>query len=183
MVIVLIVMSLTALLAPSAVRGFAIFRAQSASLEVLRMARIGRREAMEGGRAIVIRNAGGIVEVRRGTTNLCRTSAWADQFADPCATGADLSVTGTSCLGFLDPNDFTVGSHSVTITSVDGQDICYQPNGDGFLGPTGGTVFTRPTVGGPSAISYAVRRLESGAVVDPVRTIIFPVDSSPRSVR
>lgn len=183
MVIVLIVMSLTALLAPSAVRAFAIFRAQSASLEILRMARIARREAMEGGRAIVVRAVGGRVEVRRGATNLCRTSNWAAQFADACATAADLSNAGTSCLGYVDPTMFSVGSHSVTITPLDGQDICYQPNGEGFLAPSGGTVFTRSPAGGLDAIRFEVRRLEGGSSIDPVRTIIFPVDSSPRSVR
>lgn len=183
MVIVLIVMSLTALMAPSAIRAFAGFRAQSASLEVLRMARIARREAMEGGRAIAIITVGGRVEIHRGTTNLCRTSNWIAEFGDACATAADLSVIGTSCVGYVDPTMFDTGFHSVRITPVDGQNICYQPNGEGFLAPAGSSVFTRPPAGGLTAIRFQIDRLEGGTAVDPVRTVIFPVDSSPRSVR
>lgn len=183
MVIVLIVMVITALSAPSAVRAFAIFRAQAASLEVLRMARLARREAIEGGRAIVVRTVGTRMEVRRGTTNLCRTSNWSAQFADACAAPADLAVTGTSCLGYVDPNMFSVGAHTVEIGAPDGQDVCYQPNGEAMYGASGGTVFSRPPAGGLSAIRLDVRRLENGTAPEGVRTILFPVDASPRSVR
>lgn len=183
MVIVVIVMTLTALLAPSAVRTFAIFRAQSASLEVLRMARIARREAMEGGRAIVVRVVDDRLEVRRGTTNLCRTSDWAGQFAASCSEGIDLGVVGTSCLAFVDGADYAVGFHTVSFTPLDGQDVCYQPNGEALLAPSGSAVFSRPPPGGLSAVRYEVRRLEGGASIDPVRTIIFPLDAGPRSMR
>ena len=183
MVIVLIVMVVTALAAPSAVRAFAIFRAQAASLEVLRMARLARREAIESGRAIVVRTVGTRMEVRRGTTNLCRTSNWAAQFGDGCSAPADLSAVGSSCLGYVDPDMFSVGGHSVEIGAPDGQDICYQPNGEAMYGTSGGTVFSRPPVGGLAAVRFDVRRLESGVPPDPVRTILFPVDASPRSVR
>lgn len=182
MTIVTIVLIMAGIVAPAASRTYAIFRAQEFASDVLMLARAARREAMESGRATVVRFMDDTVEVRRGTTSLCRATAWADVFMSPCADAGDLN--GTTCIGFLNAATYSPGFHSVELTPVDDYDVCYQPNGEALAAPGDGAVFSRlPPTAGNLAARFSVTRLEGGTSVDPVRTLIIPFDSSPRSGR
>lgn len=179
MTIVTIVLIMAAIVAPAASRTYAIFRAQEMASDVLMMARAARREAMESGRATVVRFVSGRVEVRRGVSNLCRATDWTTVFGDPCADVADLN--GTSCVDFLDVTAYGTGFHTVSIEPVADFDLCYQSNGEALAAAGDGAVFTRVTA--VSAAQMNVVRREDGSAIPPNRLLVFPFDSSPRSAR
>lgn len=184
MTIVTIVLIMAAIVAPAASRSFAIFRAQAFASDVLMLARAARRESMESGRATVVRFLGQRVEVRRGTTSLCRATDWTVVFTDACADGGDLN--GTTCVANLDGADYSSASQEVSLAPISGSDfdVCYQPNGEAMAAAGDGAVFSRlPATAGNFAARFTVSRLEGGASVDPVRTLIIPFDSAPRSGR
>lgn len=184
MTIVTIILIMAAIVAPAAGRTMAIYRAQEFASDVLMMARAARRESMEGGRATVVRFLATRVEVRRGNSSLCRATNWATEFSQPCASGADVGVG--NCVGVLDAAAYSTGYHSVSLTPIAASDydVCYQPNGEALAAPGDGSLFSRLT---PSENNYAarieVRRLEGSTSVDPVRTLVIPFDSAPRSGR
>lgn len=183
MTIVTIILIMAAIVAPAAARTYAIFRAQEAASDLLMMARTARREAMESGRATAVRflPSSGRVEVRRGTSSLCRATDWAAVFGDACAAVADLN--GTTCVDFVDFDQYGTAHHTVTVEAVMGADfdLCYQPNGEALAAAGDGNVFSRVTA--VSAARMTIVRREGPAAVGPNRELIFPFDSSPRSAR
>ena len=183
MTIVTIVLIMAAIIAPAAARAYAIFRAQNAASDLLMMARTARRESMESGRATVVRflPSAGRIEVRRGTSSLCRGSNWSAIFGASCSASTHLN--GTTCVDFLNLADYGDGTHSVEIQAAAGADfdLCYQPNGEALGASGDGNVFARVTTV-PGARMTLVRR-ESGAAVGPDRPLLFPFDASPRSIR
>jgi Tfp pilus assembly protein FimT len=184
MTIVTIILIMAAIVAPAAGRTMAIYRAQEFASDVLMMARAARRESMESGRATVVRFMGTRVEVRRGQSSLCRATNWVAAFGDACATGADVGVG--SCVGVIDAAAYSTGYHSVSLTPVAASDydVCYQPNGEALAAPGDGAVFSRlPPRDGNFAALLDVSRLEGGTSVDPLRRLVIPFDSAPRSGR
>jgi type II secretory pathway pseudopilin PulG len=183
MTIVTIVLIMAAIVAPAAARTLAIYRAQSAASDLLMMARSARREAMESGRATVVRflPGSGRIEVRRGGTSLCRATNWAAVFADSCASAADLN--GASCYDVLDLADYDTVNHSVVMVAGMGADydLCYQPNGEALGAAGDAAVFSR--INAAPGAQITLERRESGSAVGPDRPLLFPFDSSPRSIR
>jgi Tfp pilus assembly protein FimT len=183
MTIVTIVLIMAAIIAPEASRAYAIFRAQNAASDLLMMARTARREAMESGRATVVRflPSPGRVEVRRGTSSLCRATNWSAIFATSCAAAAD--VNGTTCVDYFLASAYGDGHHSVGIEAATGGDfdLCYQPNGEALAASGDGNVFARVNAAAGARINLL--RREGGTRVPPDRPLFFPFDASPRSVR
>lgn len=185
MVIVTIVMIMAAIVAPSAARTFAIYRAQEFASEVLMMARAARRESMESGRSVAVRFLADHVAVYRGNSSLCRATNWATTFSTACDSSDDVRVGGTNCIGVVAASDYSTSYHTVSLTPIGAADfdVCYQPNGEAMGASADGTTFTRISPAVALAARFQVRRLEGGTSVDPVRTLIVPFDSAPRSGR
>jgi hypothetical protein len=184
MTIVTIVMIMAAIVAPSAARTFAIYRAQEFASDVLMTARAARRESMESGRAVAVRFLGTHVAVYRGNSSLCRATDWTTTFGTPCDSSDDIAHD-TSCVGVVSAAEYSTSFHAVELAPVGGADfdVCYQPNGEAMGAAVDGTNFTRIGPAVALAAQFEVRRLEGGTSVDPERRLIIPFDSAPRSGR
>ena len=179
MVIVTIVMIIAALAAPGMMRGMAINRAQRGVGQLARIGRRARSEAQIYGRAYVLRYAGpataGRYELWRGLNDGCRTNPWAT-----IITAGGCDANDPDCADVFDAAQFSSSAHRIAIVAPT-PDLCFQPNGDMFVGSATGT-FTMAN----AAVRVQLDRFDGGVAggATPVesRWVVFPPLAAPRVV-
>lgn len=174
LMVIVTIIAVTALIAgPGVSRALARSRAERATLDIARLGRRARSEAMAYGRAQLLQfstaNGFGRVDLWRGNTSSCTVSDWATVTGGGCAGSID-------CVDFVDASQANHGFHAVQLQGQT-QRICYESDGDTFVSVGGGLV---PALAG---VTINVQRLEGGSSVDPARGILFPAFAAPRVIR
>lgn len=178
MVIVSIIMIMAALAAPGMMRAMAINRAQRATMDVARVGRAGRSDAIAFGRAYMLVHSPGAagrgrVQLWRGLTDTCRTTDWAAVISTPnCADSPD-------CVDEVDMDTYSTASSWVTLTTPGPTRLCFEPDAELWV-PDGGA-FMQPV----QSIRLGLQRFDGATGGTPLeqRGVVFPITGAPRTER
>lgn len=179
MVIVTIIAIIAGLAAPGMMRAMSINRAQRATLDVTRLGRAARSDAISFGRTYLLRLVAGAsgrgrLELWRGITDTCRTTPWNTvMVADGCTS----VPPAPDCIDSVDMDHYSTSSSWVVLTSVGSPMLCFEP--DDELWVSNGGAFTE------AALSelLRLRRFEMGGAAREQRGVIFPPSGAPRTER
>jgi Tfp pilus assembly protein FimT len=179
MVIVTIIVIMAGLAAPGMMRAMSINRAQRATVDVARLGRAARSDAISFGRTYLLRHVAGAsgrgrLELWRGITDTCRTTPWATvMVADGCTN----VPPAPDCVDSVDMDNYSTSSSWVVLTSTGPSMLCFEPD-DELWTSTGG-VFTE------AARSEVLRlqRFETGGAARERRGVVFPPVGAPRTER
>jgi type II secretory pathway pseudopilin PulG len=183
MVIVTIIGIMAAIAAPGMMRAMQVNRAQRATMDVARLGRAGRSDALSFGRAYLVARVPGAtgrgrVELWRGITDTCRTNPWAAIMA----TGGGCLGTppSTDCVDYVDMDHYSTTSGWVTLTTPGPTWMCFEPDAELWVS-NGGAGFTQP----PTGVLLTLQRFDSASGGIPLesRGILFPLTSAPRTQR
>lgn len=181
--VVAIVAIVAGLAAPVITSSISERRANEAALDLVRVARRARSEAIAYGRAHLLRidAARGRIRVYRGINNGCTTNDWAT-----ITSGPDCNTPGSFCVDFMDLTSSRYSSGGARVVATIGGgiasgDICYRSNGSLEYRDGAGIFTGANTVGGGAQITF--QRHTSDGPVGVVRRVVLPLGSSPRIMR
>lgn len=128
MIVVTIIAVVAAVAAPSVGAAFGERRSNETALDIVRLARRGRSEAVGYGRAYMFRfvpGGNGAFELYRGDSNRCNNANWA------AVTGAGCTAANAACRDFVVANHRSTTNQQIVISSEDGGaiDFCFEPTG------------------------------------------------------
>ncbi len=176
MVIVTIILIMAAVAAPGMMRAMSINRAQRATMDVARLGRAGRSDAIAFGRAYLLvygpgATGRGQVQLWRGITDSCRTNNWAAITGTACRSSRD-------CVDSVDMDTYSTGSSQVRLTTTQTW-FCFEPDADLWVS-TGG-LFTQPI----TSLTMNVQRFDGATGGTPLerRGVVFPITGAPRTQR
>lgn len=184
MLIVVAIIAITAALAAPAMHASIMERKNNeAALDLVRLARRGRAEALSYGRAFVLRfdgTAPGSFRLYRGISSDCNAPVndWATLTTDVC------DHEGGACVDRVDMSDsqWILGSSSIQSAergAADFIDICFEPRGTVEHRTSGAARFSSiNTIEGGYLFDFA--RYSSGSEVGVTRTVIVPLGSDAR---
>lgn len=181
MVIVSIIGIMAALAAPGMMRAMAVNRAQRATMDVARIGRAARSDAISFGRAYMLVHVPGTtsrgrLELWRGITDTCRTTPWATVMVAGCG-GATPSP---DCVDFVDMDHYSTPSSWTTLTTPGPTWLCFEPDSELWVA-NGGLPFVEPL----RSVVLPVQRFDgaSGGVPLEMRGVVFPLTGAPRTQR
>jgi prepilin-type N-terminal cleavage/methylation domain-containing protein len=201
MIVITIMGTMAALMAPGIGEFMADARASSASEDLIRLSRHIRARAQETGLAHLlvfsgdtnVRGGLGLVRVYEGMNNHCRQTPWGQAIGGTTADGH--FVIDSLDLGASNYNPVASGSTAtkddtlrpVIVLSVRGSSgaptsavICYEPSGASLEGvgdsSAAGFAFTTQT----TPITFTITRSVSGVLRGLVREVVFPAGGSAR---
>lgn len=193
MAVMVIIMVAMALAAPTLTTTLAEKRAGQVALDLVRLGRAARADAIAYGRASVLRytatGAGGAfgrVQLFRGIASGCNTNAWAPIFA----AGAVCGTAASTCVDELDASSsrYRLGGNDVLLSppaAFPAIDLCFQPNGTTMYSTNG--AIARFTANNSAAIGggfvFTVVRQRSGANDGATRRVVFPLGGTARVLR
>jgi prepilin-type N-terminal cleavage/methylation domain-containing protein len=189
MAVILVVLVTAALAAPAITTSLGEQRAQRAALDIVRVGRLARSEALEFGRAYLVRmdtTGAGSVRAFRGVASACNaaTNDW------PAFITAGLGAgcrPGSYCVTEVDFADdrYRIGPHAPVMTlPVSPVEVCYQPNGATLARAGAGATLPfsdRNTVAGGWIAT--ITRHRDGVADGPVRRVVYPFGATPRMLR
>lgn len=171
-------------------------RANRVVLDIVRMTRRARSEAMAYGRAYLLRHndqsygngAWGRYRLYRGMNNGCRTNDWAT------ITTVDCGAANSYCVDEITMNDPKYRSTTTTVDTLpvfaSGFDVCYQPNGTTMMRVGTGTNFApglptalRSSMGTYGGIPVRVRSTENATLTGAARYLLIPPGGVGRVLR
>ena len=189
MIVVVIIAVSAALAGPAMVTAFAEHRVSEAAIDLVRLGRRARSEAIAYNRAHVLRytdtsapGSDGRVLLYRGVSGGCNSNwnNWVTLTGSPAC-----GLAGSMCLDQTNMGDsrWHVGSN-VTQMRAPGYaplDICYQPNGATMMrygAGISGPFFEGNATGG--GIVFTFQRIHNGTPDGPARRVVFPIGATPR---
>ena len=191
-VVVLVLIGMT-LAAPAISTALAEKRSGQVTLDLVRLGRRARADAIAYGRAHVLRygatGAGGDfgrVRLLRGFTGGCNTNNWTTILA----AAADCTAANSTCIDELDAtaSRYRLGGNDTLLSApaaFPALDICYEPNGRMMYSANAAT--TRFTANNTVAIGggfvFTAVRQRDGVNVGPTRRVIFPLGGTARVLR
>jgi type II secretory pathway pseudopilin PulG len=187
--VILIVLVTAALAAPAITTSLGEQRSQKAALDIVRVGRLARSEALEFGRAHVVRmdtTGAGSVRVFRGVSSACNaaTNDWAAFQTAGLGMGCR---AGSYCVAEVDLADgrYRIGPHAPVMTlPVSPVEVCYQPNGATLARAGAGANLPfsdRNTVAGGWIAT--ITRHRDGIADGPARRVVYPFGTTPRMLR
>lgn len=184
MIVVTIIAVVAAAAAPSVGAAFGERRSNETALDIVRLARRGRSEAVGYGRAYLLRfttASNGAFDLYRGNNNRCNSVQW--DGAGGVAIGADAGCDGNlNCRDFVAANQRSTAGQQIVITPEAGDvDLCFEPTGRVLWRPAGGGLFTdRGTVGTAAAnggFQFSIVRNGGDGVT---RRVVIPLGGDAR---
>lgn len=184
MLIVVAIIAITSALAAPAVHGAIMERKNNeAGLELVRLARRGRAEALAYGRAYVLSFDGsgdGVYRLYRGISSDCNALAnnWAVLMADTACDGSG------ACVDRLDmaSSEWTLGSSEIRSAEASGRarvDVCFEPRGTVEHRTSASARFSAiNNVAGGYLFDF--KRYGSGTETGVTRQVIVPLGSDAR---
>ncbi len=187
MAVIALIGVVSAIAAPTIHSAIVERRVQRGAIDLVRVVRRGRSEALYTGRAHVLHfvsTGRGSATLFRGRTGTCNGNDWA-------AIIGDGSCTGINCVDQLDMNEsrFALGSSTITMADNGGASpiqICFEPFG-ATRHRSGGSIaaaapFTEAnTIGGGFIFDF--QRLDSGTAEGVARHVLVPLGTDARIVR
>lgn len=183
LIIVAIIGITSALAAPAVHQSIMERKNNAAALDVVRLARRGRAEALSYGRAYVLQfDAGGDGQFRlyRGISSDCNGLAndWDALMADTACDGSGMCVDAVE----MADSEWTLGSSDIRVTeSADRArvEVCFEPRGTVEHRTSGTARFSGiNTVTGGYIFDFA--RYASGTEVGVARSVVVPLGSDAR---
>ncbi len=186
LLIVIIIIAVSAgLAAPAIGTAMAERRVAQAALDLVRIGRQARSEALGYGRAHVLRFTNsssvgvlGRVRVFRGINNGCNTNDWVTIMAAASMQIEDFDMSD---------QQYQVGSHSIQLRAPnDPLDVCFEGSGvvryrSGATATGNGRFTDANTVGGGFVVT--LQRQVDGTSAGVVRRVILPLGGQPRVLR
>ncbi|MEZ4249104.1 MAG: prepilin-type N-terminal cleavage/methylation domain-containing protein [Polyangiales bacterium] len=128
MIVVAVIAIVAALAAPSVGAAAGERRSNETALDIVRLARRGRSEAVGYGRAHLLQftaGANGQFALFRGDSNRCNNANWAG------VVGAGCTAANTACRDLVSGDVRSTPGQQIVISSEDGAavDICFEPTG------------------------------------------------------
>jgi len=186
MMVVVAVIAITAgLAAPAMYNSFAERRASSAPIDLVRLVRRGRSEAMAYGRAHLLRfteTSPGSFTLYRGVSSGCSANDWPTIVA-----AASCGAIGSKCIDqmLMSSDYYSTGSLDVRAAEAGGTDnidICYEPTGRMLhRAATTGAFSDQNTVNGGFVFNFI--RYESGSALGVTRRVALPLGGEARVLR
>ena len=179
MIVVTIIAVVAAAAAPTIGASFGERRSHENALDIVRLARRGRSEAVGYGRAYLLRfvsGGNGAFELYRGDSNRCNNADW------PTVTGAGCTAGNLACRDFVVANHRSTAGQQIVISSEDGAaiDFCFEPTGR-VLWQRGGGLFSDRSVGdaamGGGGMRFQIVRNGGDGVT---RRVIVPLGGDAR---
>lgn len=172
--------------APTIQAALANRRSQEAALDVVRLARRARSEAIAFGRAHLLRydedlgGGNGALLVYRGITSGCNTNDWATITSGP-ACGENDSM----CIDGIDMTDYAGGTTTtaLTVSGMTEVDICYTSSGVMMWRSETTARFSENNIPSRNGFQFTFVRRENGEDVGVSREIIFPFGGTARVKR
>ena len=193
MAVVVIVLIGSTLAAPAISTALAEKRSGQVMLDLVRLGRRARADAIAYGRAHVLRYTAagavgnfGRVRLIRGFTGGCNTNNWTAILA----AAPDCTAATSTCIDELDASAsrYRLGGSDTLLSSpadFPTLDICYEPNGRMMYSADGST--TRFTANNTAAIGggfvFTGVRQRASVNVGPTRRVIFPLGGTARVLR
>jgi prepilin-type N-terminal cleavage/methylation domain-containing protein len=180
MIVVTIIAVVAAAAAPTIGASFGERRSNETALDIVRLARRGRSEAVGYGRAYLLRfDAGGngAFELYRGDSNRCNNANWPAVIAGGCTAG------NLACRDFVVANHRSTAGQQIVISSEDGAsiDFCFEPTGRVLWQRGGGGLFSDRSVGdaamGGGGMRFQIVRNGGDGVT---RRVIVPLGGDAR---
>lgn len=196
MIALVIVGIMAATIAPSLSEVMADNRQTSAAMDIVRLARMTRAQAIATGTAHLLRydatnaaagaNGLGTISTYVGMNSKCLQTPWRQTFTP--AVGSGQGPVGLFHMGDYNPTDGAPGAdddnrHVIALTTRVGAEnnavqaamhICYQPNGDIYTGPT--LALTLQTLPVLITIARSINDVSRGRD----RQVLFPVGGNAR---
>jgi Tfp pilus assembly protein FimT len=174
------------LAAPAVQQVMANRRSQEVSLELVRLGRRARSEAMAYGRAHLLRfsasadSGHGRIDLYRGINNGCNTNDWTFLTGGP-ACGEDDSM----CIDSVTTGAFSKATSTVYLTSATytALDLCYSANGVMMWRTSTSARFSDIPPSGTNTFDFSFAQKVDGKVVGVSRPVIFPMGGLPRTQR
>lgn len=182
MIVVAIIGVVAALAAPSVGAASGERKANELSLDIVRLARQGRSEAVGFGRAHLLRfnNAGnGSFELHRGTSNRCGSVPWATVTAPGCTAENRL------CRGWVDAAQRSTVGQQLRVLRVGGGgnlDVCFEPSGRVLWSADAGARFSDQSTDAflQGGVVFDIRRNDGDGVT---RQVVIPLGGDARVLR
>jgi prepilin-type N-terminal cleavage/methylation domain-containing protein len=192
MVVLVIIGVMSAAVMPSMSDVLADHRQAAAAIDVARIGRQARSLTMASGVAYALHfqqgsSDLGIVDLFRGATARCRETTWSQAAARPVSTVTLVTYNPSAGTPSADDSDRHVIVLEATRPDVTGtvadQWICYQPNGETYLGTGTEPAFTRQSDTNPVTLTVRGYVKKSGGSVQhgQNREILFAAGDTPRS--
>jgi prepilin-type N-terminal cleavage/methylation domain-containing protein len=189
LIVIALVSGSAALAAPAIGAAMAERRASQAHLDVLRIGRRARSEALALGRAHLLRftNASspgdhGRVRLYRGTTSSCATTNWT-------AVTATAECVAPECIDDVNLGDSDYRSSATNFVHMRGSpdnaviDLCYTSSGMMWHRVSAAAAFSdqNNTNGVSGGYLFTIQRKRSGSFQGVQRSVVFPLGGAPRT--
>jgi prepilin-type N-terminal cleavage/methylation domain-containing protein len=180
MIVVTIIAIVAAAAAPTIGASFGERRSNETALDIVRLARRGRSEAVGYGRAYLFRfvaGGNGAFELYRGDSNRCNNANW------PAVTGGGCTVGNLACRDFVVANHRSTAGQQIVISSEDGAaiDFCFEPTGRVLWQRGGGGLFSDRSVGDAAMGGGGMRfRIVRNGGEGVTRRVIVPLGGDAR---